>query len=504
MLGVFVVGLRWGTFAVGGSDSSCYVLQATRWAAFDLQPPQPLALEAPWPNATSTFAVSGHVASTTVGGAMVPICAAGLSVLMAAFLQLGGPQAVFFVVPLFGALLVGAAYVLGERVSVRVGVAAAALTAASPVFLFQVVQPMSDVPAAALWSTAVALAMTGAPRRSLLAGLVTSLAILVRPNLLPLGLTIGVALLLRPGRPARVRWGDAAAYAAGSAPGCLVVALVQQYFYGSPFSSGYGAADALFAFSNMEPNLRRYAGWLWETQTPICVLALLTPVVYRRWTVALLAALIVVNLLCYLPYVVFEEWSYLRFLLPTLPFVIVLSAMGLDWCLVRICQAMRVWTSQRQLSAVRVGLAVATAALMAVMVRTAVDRSAFALSALESRYVRAGMFVAQRLPENAVVLTSFDSGSVSYYSGRQTVAWDALEPAWLDRAIDYLRRRGFQPVVLIESWEESGFRRRFAGSQVALLDWPPAAEIRGQVRIYRPEDRARYQAGEQVRTEYAR
>jgi len=30
---VFAAGLRWGTFAVGGSDSYCYVNQAERWAS---------------------------------------------------------------------------------------------------------------------------------------------------------------------------------------------------------------------------------------------------------------------------------------------------------------------------------------------------------------------------------------------------------------------------------------------------------------------------------------
>ena len=35
------------------------------------------------------------------------------------------------------------------------------------------------------------------------------------------------------------------------------------------------------------------------------------------------------------------------------------------------------------------------------------------------------------------------------------------------------------------------FRQRFAGSAIATLDWPPAAEIAGQVRIYRPDDRRR-------------
>src|SRR5688572_18382809 len=134
---VVAVGLRWGTFVAGGSDSYCYVHQAERWASGRLQVPEPLALEAPWPNAPLTFAPAGHVPSPSVAGAIVPICPAGLSIAMAPFLAIGGRDAVFIVVPLFGALLVAATFVLGRRFGARVGLASAILASCSPVFLYQ-------------------------------------------------------------------------------------------------------------------------------------------------------------------------------------------------------------------------------------------------------------------------------------------------------------------------------------------------------------------------------
>ena len=136
--------------------------------------------------------------------------------------------------------------------------------------------------------------------------------------------------------------------------------------------------------------------------------------------------------------------------------------------------------------------------------REARARSVFDLQRLESRYERAGEYVARRLPENALIITSWESGSVRFYSNRKTLVWDALDPAWLDRAIAYSRTRGLEPYLLFERWEEPLFRQRFAGSTVAALDWPPAAEIAGQVRIYRPEDRDRYLKGESKPTEYSR
>src|SRR6187549_4023860 len=94
---VVFAGVRWGTFAAGGSDSYCYVHQAERWASLRLQVVEPLALEAPWPDAPLTFAPAGHVPSPTVPGALVPICPSGLSIAMAPFLALGGSRALFFV-----------------------------------------------------------------------------------------------------------------------------------------------------------------------------------------------------------------------------------------------------------------------------------------------------------------------------------------------------------------------------------------------------------------------
>ena len=169
-----------GNIRGGGSDSYCYVHQAEGWATGQLQVVEPLALEAPWPDAPLTFAPAGHIPSPTVRGAAVPMCPAGLSIAMAPFVpgSAEAGRALFLVVPLFGALLVWSVYVLGSRFSRRVGLASALLVACSPAFLFQLMQPMSDVPAAALWVLAAASA-TGASRRApVMAGLATSAAIL--------------------------------------------------------------------------------------------------------------------------------------------------------------------------------------------------------------------------------------------------------------------------------------------------------------------------------------
>jgi hypothetical protein len=150
-------------------------------------------------------------------------------------------------------------------------------------------------------------------------------------------------------------------------------------------------------------------------------------------------------------------------------------------------------------------LAVVSIALAVVFVRHARDRSTFRLQQMEARFERAGRFVGDRLPANAIVLALWESGSVRYYGHRNTVVWDQLDPAWLDRALEYLRARGLRPYFVFEGPEEANFRARFAAtSEVGAVDWPPMADIVSRVRIFDPEDRQKYLAGGRITMEYVR
>ena len=490
---VVAVGLRWGSFVAGGSDSYCYLHQAQRWASGRLQVAEPMALEAPWPDAPLTFAPAGHRPSPTVPGAFVPICPAGLSIVMAAFVAIGGIGAAFLVVPLFGALLVWATFLAGVRFGPRIGLASAFVAACAPIFLYQLVQPMSDIPAAALWMLAVAAVTGTRPHAPALGGLAAGAAILMRPNLFPLAIPLTMFILWRPERAWRDRLRGAATFAVCAAPGCAAVAAIQRAFYGSALSSGYGPLEALFGIDHVAPNATRYASWLSQAFTPAWLLAAAAPFLLPGALTRLFLGLFVLNLACYLPYVVFDNWSYLRFLLPTVPLLVILVIASVD----AVCRRLAPVTARPVVTIAAVVLAV-------LWVREARDRQAFRLQALEARYERAGTFVDRRLPPNAMVITSWQSGSVRFYSGRRTLVWDVLDPAWVDGVVEYVRTRGLEPFFLFERWEEPLFRERFASSPLGALDWPPMAEVASQVRIYRPGDRERYLRGVQPPTEYAR
>ena len=488
---VGAVGVRWGTFAAGSSDSYCYLYQAERWATGRPQVPDPLTLEAPWPDAPSAFAPAGHRPSPTVPGAIVPICSPGLSILMVPLVWIAGLRGAFFIVPLFGMLLIGATYAVGSRFGARVGLASAVLMASSPIFLYQLVQPMNDVPAAALWVVAVAAVSGTKMSGPLVAGCAAAVAILVRPNLVPLVIPMAAFLLLRPERTSQTRARAAAAFGACVALGALVVALIHLSLYGSPVGSGYGPAGMLFSAGHVSLNAARYWSWLTEAQTPAWLIALLSPILLPGALTALLVALIAVIGAVYLPYLVFDDWSYVRFLLPAIPLILVLMMAAVDGISRRVAP----WTARPVLALVSILLAVQA-------VGVAAAHHVFRLQRLESRYERTGSFIARRLPADAIVITARHSGGVRFYSGRRTLTWDGLDPASLDRAIAFVRRRGFQPFFLFESWEEPLFRQRFAMSPLGELDWPPVAEIAPLIRIYRPEDRERYRQGLAVPTEY--
>src|SRR5205823_2051664 len=120
-----------------------------------------------------------------------------------------GSSAAYFVVPLLAALVVWTTYVLARRVAgdARTAMAASILLAFSPIFIFQSLQPMSDVPVTACWMAAWTLAMS--PRRwaPLGAGLVVSLAVLTRPNLVVLAIVLAFVVASRStGRSAVARF----------------------------------------------------------------------------------------------------------------------------------------------------------------------------------------------------------------------------------------------------------------------------------------------------------
>jgi len=492
-------GFAWGTYVAGGSDSYCYLSQAELFASGHIVNVQAIAAKAPWARGTEAFVPVGHVRAFSPPGATVPMCPPGYPMLMALARTVGGRAAMFAVVPLLGALAVWSTFVLGRRIAgPAAGALAAILLAASPPFLYQIVQPMSDVPASAMWAVAL-VAITdrrfsSSSRSAILGGIATGAALLIRPNLVPVAAVAALAVFVE--RP--VRWPNVlrtwTLFGAGILPFALIVAALQNTMYGGPLKSGYGDLGFLFRIDHVWPNLQRYPVWLLQTETPIVLCAVAspwlvgTPELRRQclWLLGFVAAVCA----CYIPYEVFNAWWYLRFLLPAYPPLLVLTAASVVGLLSRVPALWRA-----------AGLA-AVAMLSIWFVREAIDRQAFELRDFERRFRSAGEYVAAHLPPNAAVVTAHESGSVRFYSGRLTLTWRELPPRELTRALDFLRTQGYRPYLLLEMWEQPEFVQRFeATSPLGGLGWPPMADIDHELRVYDVDDYARYRSGIPVRTD---
>jgi hypothetical protein len=487
-MAILTLGLLKGTHVAGAGDSYGYVSQADLWLNGTLRVEQPLMDDMKWPVARLAMAPLGYRPAVQ-GAAIVPVYAPGLPMVMAVFARVAGRPAVFYVVPALGGLAVWATYLMGRRLAGRaVGVVAAVLLATSPVFLYQLVQPMSDVPAAFWWALTLALLLFASPAAAFMAGLSAGAAILTRPNLALLLVVIGASLVWNARTRSAVR--RAMLFAAGALPGCVAAAALNAIWYGSPFKSGYGGFDYLYQTANLFPNLTRYPRWLLESQTPIVMLAIVAPFLLPRTAVSpettaeprrtavMWIAFVLAVFACYIFYAPFDAWWYVRFLLPAFGPLAVLTAVGIVSISTRVAGRARL---------------LAVAAFVGVIgwhgVRYAIDHSTFMLKRGEQKYAAVGNYIATHLPERGVFLSIQHSGSARYYSGRLTIRFDWIDPKWLDRALDDLRSRGYHPYFLLEEFEEEQFRARFAAdSSLGALDWPPIARLprTPDVKIYDP------------------
>ncbi|HEX2367331.1 MAG TPA: glycosyltransferase family 39 protein, partial [Bradyrhizobium sp.] len=461
-LSTALAGIARNSWTAGGADSYAYVSQAELWLNGSLTVPVPLAASAPWPDTVWTFSPHGFRPAVSEA-ALVPVTAPGLPILMAGANAIAGHCAMFLVTPLCGALLVWVTFAIGRRlVSEIVGLGAAWLIATSPAVLAMLVSPMSDVPAAASWAAAVYFALGSSNASSIAAGLASSGAILIRPNLAPLAAILVVWKLwagLKPSATDRLAFVRSAfvrpalLIAAGTIPGCLFIAWVNATLYGSPVLSGYGALSDLFSMSNVLTNLRRYGGWLIESQTPLALVgiaALLVPIkafgaVWRTPSqlrgAMLLGAMTTMVWALYLIYTPYDAWWFLRFLLPSWPAICI----GAAAVVVRIAQ-----DRGRPLRSIAIILMLLVGGYG---IQFAVRHGAFPSGEGDHRYVSIAKLVEQVTDPSAVVFAGQNGGPTRYYAGRTIVRFDLIEPEWIDRAAQWLTEHGRPPYFLLEDWD---------------------------------------------------
>jgi dolichyl-phosphate-mannose-protein mannosyltransferase len=478
------------TRIAGGADAYGYVSQADLWLAGDLVIKQPWVAQVPWPNAEWSFSPLGYRPAEPPGQwAIVPTYSPGLPLLLAGAKLLGGQCALFAVVPLLTGLGVLVTYGIGKRlVSPCGGVIAAWLVAASPIVIGIAREPLTDVPVMTAWAISIylLLARIGGRLSPAIAGLAAGIAILIRPNLVPLSIPLGLWYMIRRQTDGDSRLLSSVLFGLGALPAILLIAFLNNHLYGSPLLSGYGRLADNYAWSNIGPNLRRYFAWFMFSQTPVALAglaALLVPT-RRLWTTA--ADLRIVPILAifvallwgqYLVYGVFDSWGFLRFLLPSWPLIMA----GLAAVLLAASDA---WLARLPRVVARTALALLVVLLGVWTFSRALQDNIFnrQAAAVEAPL---GQLVRKHTVANSVVLVWERSGTIRYYSGRTTLRYDFLDRDWLDRAVAWLRERGVHVYAVLDPNHREQCRRRFAGqATLAALDRP--------VFVYEPARTALY------------
>ena len=320
------VGFARGTYAAGGSDSSCYALMADAFAAGQLQPASDLAAQVPWPEAGKTFTPGGFVTSETNPSASAPVCAPGFSLLLAPLIAVGGFDAMFLLTPIAGALLVWLTFVAGRAIANP-----ARRRDGSRAHRCQSGDALSGRPADERCDDGCTVdgdVRALLARRWALAGVCCGLALLVRPNLLPLAL---VAARRNQG----LGIGD---WGLGMSRGLLsrrfrsrlLVSVAERRAVRQSVSNGLRPARA--SLQPVGDSAQCVALFRMARRNAHAVsVARLCRAVCRRareadHDVALAIGLILATCAIYFFYTPFDDWSYLRFLLPAIALMLVLAS----------------------------------------------------------------------------------------------------------------------------------------------------------------------------------
>jgi MFS family permease len=485
------------------TDPSGYVSAGARWLSGEIQKPVHFQFQPTFPNADTMGSPLGYrpgaIKGTDVGE--YPL---GLPVFLAACMALGGELGAYVFGPVMAGVLALATYGVGAAIGAPWGgVIAAILISASPVTVRHSLYVSSDVPATAFWVLAWLMSLRSGAGAAVAAGASVAAAVMIRPNTAPLAVVIGLVVLLGGVEPAvswrRPRWAGPLVFALFAAIGPTLVMWSNTMLFGGPLEPGYKGAAEFWRWGHVGPNLQRYPGWLFQIHSRAALLGLAAvPLAFvdrlvagrRRAIVFAISglAIVVVNFASILPYLNFEQWTYLRFVLPAMAALFVLLGALIVW-LARLLRRSRwtmaltpvllapavliVWTGEPEVQAVlREPVATRSVLLMGGYLRTA-------------------------LPSNAVLMVYTHSGSAGYYANRPVVRLDLLVPE-LDSIIVKLQAHGFRPYLLIDEVSEAPYMHRtYPQSAYWELDWAPRATFSafGRIWLLDPADRAPFLAG---------
>ena len=449
--------------ACGGLDSAGYVGSARLFLAGRLVEYQPIVRVLPFADATAAAAPLGFVPAATPEF-IAPRFPPGLPLVMAASMAIGGRIAPFFLPPVFAAATVAIVFVMTRRMAggLTAGLAAV-MVATGPVFLDLSLQPMSDVPAT-FWLTAAGFLLWRPAPRPALGALAAGMAILTRPPL-ALAVIAAGAVTAWPDRRRAVTFAGIVALFVGG-----LLALHARIF-GHALASGYGSPGQVFTFSALAEQTMLHVKWLLVVYTPLLVLLFAAGARARRRLAGQAAIVFVATAVPYLIYAPrFDSWETSRFLLPGLPFVLMVCACGVTWLAKSDTRPVRA----------RLVTALAAVGCAAASFWFTSTHHVFDLDVQEMKYAAVGNWFAKNTPPNAVAIASLHSGSLRIYSDRVTLRMEAIPGDLLLDTVRSLQRASYVPYVVLEGGDEyEDYVRRFRPDGIPALAVVPETRIRG-------------------------
>ncbi|MEP7343588.1 MAG: YfhO family protein [Acidobacteriota bacterium] len=480
---------------VGGSDSSGYARLARSILDGNLSP---VVTEA------DQFGLSPEFGQIFVPLAygwmaeshrMAPIYPLGFPLHIAlGVLAIGWKHGPFIVSPVLATLSLWLLYLFARELglSKALATAGAVILAVNPIFLYGALQPMSDITAMfwALVTMFAALRSRQNAKWAVAAGAAFGLAFLVRPSNIMLLAPLLFVL--------RLHLKTLLLFVAGGLPLAVLFFGYNYAVFGHPLRTGYnviGLRDEIGA-RGFTTRFKHYAYWLVMTCSPLVPLGWLGGAFNRNleWrNRAMLLAWFGAFLLFYCFYSVYDDWGFLRFLLPGYPALIVGALVAakalLDWSGKRF--------AQRQGVVLRAAVSIGLLLVVFGFAHHYINLFwVFSVAKGQKVYADSSRWADRVLPERSLIVSEEVSGALQFYTNRPIARWDLLPLVHWPVFADRVQASGYHLYALLFPYEIEPAQRAMPGR------WTRQDQI-GQASLWQIESDGQPTASAPVSIKYA-